>query len=112
MHVFSPLKWKHLNFYNRSLIIYLQFLVENEIVINVFCFFFIFYVKVAAQPMTKRKGKGALGVRCDFIGSSTNVVWFQELYLDPIPMFLFILRVWIDGEFDECTTMILTKVTL
>lgn len=37
--------------------------------------------------MTKRKGKGALGVRCDFIGSSTNVVRSQEL--DPIPMFLF-----------------------
>ena len=29
---------------------------------------------VAAQPMTRRKGKGALGVRCDFIGSSTNVI--------------------------------------
>ncbi|MCI03293.1 photosystem I reaction center subunit psaK chloroplastic-like, partial [Trifolium medium] len=28
---------------------------------------------VAAQPMTRRRGKGALGVRCDFIGSSTNV---------------------------------------
>ncbi|KAK9064337.1 hypothetical protein SSX86_015717 [Deinandra increscens subsp. villosa] len=28
---------------------------------------------VSLQPM-KPKGKGALGVRCDFIGSSTNVI--------------------------------------
>lgn len=44
------------------------------------------FAQVASQSMTKRKGKGALGVRCDFIGSSTNVVRSQEL--DPIPMFL------------------------
>jgi hypothetical protein len=45
-------------------------------------------VQVAAQPMTSRRGKGALAVRYDFIGSSTNVVWFQEL--DLIPVFLVI----------------------
>ncbi|KAF4398472.1 hypothetical protein G4B88_025451 [Cannabis sativa] len=30
-------------------------------------------VKAAVQPM-KRKGKGALGARCDFIGSPTNLI--------------------------------------
>ncbi|KAJ9565725.1 hypothetical protein OSB04_001691 [Centaurea solstitialis] len=31
--------------------------------------------QVAFQPMKpKTKGKGALGVRCDFIGSSTNLI--------------------------------------
>ncbi|KAE9587632.1 putative photosystem I [Lupinus albus] len=30
-------------------------------------------VQVAVQPM-RRRGKGALGVRCDFIGSQTNLI--------------------------------------
>lgn len=35
------------------------------------------HFQVAMQPMRpKGKGKGALGVRCDFIGSSTNLVNF------------------------------------
>ncbi|KAJ7969058.1 photosystem I reaction center subunit psaK, chloroplastic [Quillaja saponaria] len=29
---------------------------------------------VAVQPMRRRKGHGALGARCDFIGSPTNVI--------------------------------------
>lgn len=31
------------------------------------------------QPM-RRKGKGGLGVRCDYIGSSTNLVGSYEFH--------------------------------
>lgn len=34
---------------------------------------YILLVQVAVQPM-KRRGNGALGARCDYIGSPTNLV--------------------------------------
>jgi len=42
-------------------------------------------IQAAVQPM-RRKGKGALGARCDFIGSSTNLVriWEVESTIYPI----------------------------
>ena len=49
-------------------------------------------IQAAVQPM-RRKGKGALGARCDFIGSPTNLVTISSKAI--ADWFLFYVKRWV-----------------